>query len=257
MMQDLIRAEVVKLVTTRAFGNLVLGAVAVTAFGAFSTIVTARIESLQGNVHELSFFTVASVDLALFAVVLGILGVTQEFRCGSIVPTLLVTPDRVRVVVAKALTFAGAGAALAFVAVSAMVFVADLFLTARGAWPSPLSVGGVEHLGTADLPAVGGMVVASALWAAIGVALGAIVRHQVAAIAGAALWLLVVENLGAALVGESIRYLPGQAAHGLALAPHSRALLAPAVAAGVLVAYAVMVNVVAAIRMSHADIATA
>lgn len=256
-MQALIRAEVVKLVTTRAFGNLVLAAVAVTALGAFSTIVTAHIESLEGYVHEQSFFMLASVDLALFAVVLGILGVTEEFRYGSIVPTLLVTPDRARVVAAKALTFAGAGAVLAFVALGAMVFVADLFLTARGAWPSPLSVGGVEHLGAADLPAVGGLIVASALWAAIGVALGAIVRHQVAAIAGAAVWLLVVENVGASLVGEAVRYLPGQAAHGLALAPHARALLAPAAAAAVLVAYAVVVNVAAAIRMSHADIAAA
>ena len=99
--------------------------------------------------------------------------------------------------------------------------------------------------------------VASALWAAIGVALGAIVRHQVAAIAGAAVWLLVGENVGAALLGEAIRYLPGQAAHGLALAPHARALLPPAAAAAVLVTYAVVANVVAAIRMSHADIATA
>ena len=50
----------------------------------------------------------------------------------------------------------------------------------------------------------GGIVVATASWAVIGAAAGIAVRHQVAAVAGVAHWILAVENLGSALIGEAV-----------------------------------------------------
>ena len=247
-MLALVRAEIAKLATTKTFVGLVVGAAAVAALGAFSTISSTQPEALGRPVHEQSFFMLASINLALFAVVLGIRAFTDEFRYGTIVPTLLVTPVRGRVLVAKLVTFAGAGAALSAVAQAAMLALAAPLMAAKGA--------GVTLEGT-DLAAMAGLVTASALWAAIGVAVGAIVRHQVAATVGALVWVLVVENLGAALLADGGRYLPGQAAHGLAMASEAGMMLAPAAAALVLAAYTVALSVAAKVRMSHADVAGA
>src|SRR6266511_6389838 len=60
-----------------------------------------------------------------------------------------------------------------------------------------------------------GAAVAAALWAAIGVGVGALVRHQVPALIGICAWLLFVEGLLAGdLVGlgDVGRFLPGAAA---------------------------------------------
>ena len=256
-MHALIRAELVKLATTRTFADLVLAAVAVAALGAFSTIVTADVETLGGNVHEQRFFTLASLNLMAFAVVLGIRGFTDDLRHGTMVATLLVAPRRASVVAAKVVALAGAGAVLAIVAGVVMFGVAEMFLTARGAWPSPLSVGGVEALGAADLAAMGGLVAASASWAAMGVALGAIVRPHLVAVGGVLVWIFMVERGAPELLGDASRYLPGQAAHALSLVSQPGALLPPAAAGLVLAAYTVATGTAAMIKMVRAEIAAA
>jgi ABC-type transport system involved in multi-copper enzyme maturation permease subunit len=247
-MRALLRAELVKLATTRTAIGLVAGGAAVAALGAVSTIMSGQPAELHRPLPEQTFFLLASINLSLFAVVLGIRGFTDEFRHGLIVPTLLVTPSRVRVVAAKTILVAAAGAALAAVAQVVMLAVAIPLLQGKGVEPT---------LEPADLAAMGGLIAASALWASIGVAVGAIVRHQVAAVVGALLWVLLVENLGAGALGEASRYLPGQAGHGLATASQAGTLLAPAVGALVLGAYALLAVAVAAVRLTRSDITTA
>ena len=247
-MRALLRAELVKLATTRTAIGLVAGGAAVAALGAVSTIMSGQPAELDRPLQDQTFFLLASINLSLFAVVLGIRGFTDEFRHGLIVPTLLVTPSRVRVVAAKTILVAAAGAALAAVAQVVMLAVAIPLLQGKGVEPT---------LEPADLAAMGGLIAASALWASIGVAVGAIVRHQVAAVVGALLWVLLVENLGAGALGEASRYLPGQAGHGLATASQAGTLLAPAVGALVLGAYALLAVAVAAVRLTRSDITTA
>jgi ABC-2 type transport system permease protein len=216
--------------------------------GAFSTIMSADPADLAAPLHQQHLFLLASINLSLFALVLGIRGVTDEFRHGSIVPTLLLEPTRARVLWGKAVTLAAAGALLAILAQAAMVGLAVLLLHGKGV---QATVGG------SDLAAMGGLVAASALWAMIGVAVGAVVRHQVPAVVGALIWVLVVENLGAGLLDQAGRYLPGQAAHALASASQAGTLLAPAIGALVLGGYAHLAMVAATVRMSRADITTA
>ena len=91
----------------------------------------------------------------------------------------------------------------------------------------------------------------------IGVAVGAVVRYQVPAVVGALIWVLVVENLGAGLLGQAGSYLPGQAAHALASASQAGTLLAPAIGALVLGGYALLAMVAATVRMTRADVTTA
>lgn len=247
-MRPLLRAELVKMATTRTAIGLVVGGAAVAALGAFSTIMSGQPADLDRPLHEQMFFLLASINLSLFAVVLGIRGFTDEFRHGVIVPTLLVTPSRVQVVAAKTVVLAAAGAVLAALAQVVMLAVTIPLLQARGVEPT---------LEPADLAAMGGLMAASALWAMIGVALGAIVRHQVAAVVGALLWVLLAENLGAGALGQASSYLPGQAGHGLATASQAGTLLAPAAGALVLGAYALLAVAVAALRLTRSDITAA
>ena len=88
-------------------------------------------------------------------------------------------------------------------------------------------------------------------------AVGAVVRYQVPAVVGALIWVLVVENLGAGLLGQAGSYLPGQAAHALASASQAGTLLAPAIGALVLGGYALLAMVAATVRMTRADVTTA
>ena len=245
-MRALLRAEFIKLATTKTVLALVVAASAVASLGAFSTILSAKTADLGRTVHDQPFFMLASINLALFALVLGIRTFTDEFRHGSIVPSLLVTPDRRRVVAAKVITSAAAGAGLAAVAHLVMLGLALLLIGAKG---------NEATFQGRDVAAMGGAVLAGGLWAAIGAAVGAIVRHQVAGVVGALVWVLLLENLGAGLLGDAGRFLPGQAAHGLAQASQAGAILAPAAAAGLLVAYALVATEAAMLRMARTDVA--
>ena len=55
----------------------------------------------------------AKGPLVIFALILGVLGMSGEFRHGTATPTFLVTPQRGRVVAAKVVAYALAGVALA------------------------------------------------------------------------------------------------------------------------------------------------
>ena len=245
-MRALLRAEFIKLASTKTVLGLAVGATAVAALGAVSTIMSARTEDLTRAVHDQPFFMLASVNLAMFAMVLGIRAFTDEFRHGTIVPTLVVAPDRRKVVVAKMATSGAAGAGLAAVAQVVMVALGLLLIGAKGAEAT---------FEARDLAAVGGAVLAGGLWAAIGTGIGAIVRHQVAAVVGALVWVLLLENLGGGLLGDAARFLPGQAAHGLAQASQAGTILTPVAAAGLLVAYATLAAGAAMLRMARTDVA--
>ena len=83
-----------------------------------------------------------------------------------------------------------------------------------------------------------GSTAASALSAVLGVGLGALIRHQVAVIAGLSIWLLFIENLLVSFEPEVGRFAPGAA--GAALGGiNPDALLAPAPGGAVLSLYVV------------------
>jgi ABC-2 type transport system permease protein len=171
---------------------------------------------------------------ALFAALLGALSITSEIRHGTIRPTLLVSPTRGRVVVAKVVvsTLIGAVFGLAASALAAGVGTAAL------RWRNiSVQLDGGDYA----LLLAGGAA-AAALWAAIGVGLGAIVRDQVPTLIGISVWLLFVEGL---LVGDVAgpdisdvgRFAPG--ALGMAASGQDPGtLLAPALGALLLLLYA-------------------
>jgi ABC-2 type transport system permease protein len=101
-----------------------------------------------------------------------------------------------------------------------------------------VSSGGEIIFHTSDLVPTVGLVGAMALWAVIGAGLGAIVRHQVAVVAGGLIWILMLENLGSGLLEERGRYLPGQTVHAMARTSEAVDLLNAGSAALLMVAYA-------------------
>jgi ABC-type transport system involved in multi-copper enzyme maturation permease subunit len=248
-MQPQLRSELIKLASTRTIYGLTVGAVAVVALSTWSTISSAGATNITGELHAQQFFFLASVNLALFAVIVGIRAATDEFRHGTVVPSVFASRNRARLLAAKATVAAAAAAVLAALAQAAMVGLAMLLAGGR-LLPGTAADSSLEVSST-SWAAMGGLTAASAVWAALGVGIGALVRHQVAAIVGAIIWVLVVENLGAGLLGEAGRYLPGQAAHAVAQIPD---LLTAPVAAAVLAGYAAAVLLAARLTLSRRDI---
>jgi ABC-2 type transport system permease protein len=184
-MTRLVRAELLKLRTIRTTAGLLALTVAATALIMTAVMLIAGrpgqpvIES--GILPDL--VVVAKGPLVILALILGVLGMSGEFRFGTATPTFLVTPNRGRVVAAKVIASALAGAGLA--AVSALVALAMGL-----PW---LRAKGVEvTLFDADAGArLLGLAATSALHAVLGVGLAALVRNQVVAMVAGLLWMRV------------------------------------------------------------------
>jgi ABC-2 type transport system permease protein len=185
---------------------------------------------------------------ALFAALLGAMSITGEIRHGTIRPTFLVTPCRRRVVAAKVWASMLIGAGFGLVAGAVAAGVGTAALRARGI-DVRLDGGDYALL-------VAGGAAATALWAAIGVGLGAVVRNQVPTLVGLCAWLLFVENLlvgDVAGVGGVGRLLPGAAGKAISGQDPDK-LLAPAVGLLLLALYAGAAAVAGSIATSRRDV---
>jgi ABC-2 type transport system permease protein len=209
----LIRAEFTKLATTR----LIYGMAA--AMAAFAVLtVAANILDRQGapplSAYSLPVLVAAPVTLLSgAALLLGILGMAGEFRHQTVTQTSLVTPDRGRVVAAKLVAYPLAGITLTLSILAFTAAVAAGWLAATGITPSlPDPV--AYALGHVLL----GAVLAAGLCGLVGVGVAALVRNQVAALVGVAVWVLLVEGLLMSLLNAPsswAKWLPSAAAAAL------------------------------------------
>jgi ABC-type transport system involved in multi-copper enzyme maturation permease subunit len=185
---------------------------------------------------------------ALFAALLGAMSVTTEVRHGTIRPTFLFTPRRDRVIEAKVGVSLAVGAGLGLVAGAAAVGAGVATFRARGI---DLLLDGSDYV-----LLVVGSAAAAALWAAIGVGVGALVRNQVPVLVGICAWLLFVEGLLAgdlAGLGEIGRFLPGSAAAAIS-GQDPGPLLSPAVGLALLAGYAVVAALAGGVAISRRDV---
>jgi ABC-2 type transport system permease protein len=245
-MRNQIRSEVIKLRTTRS-GIVMLGALAVVvALGVVALVTDADAPALVRPLEHQAFLHVMLSIAPLFALLLGIRSFTDEFRFGSIVPTLLANPNRGGVLIAKLVAGAIGGLVLALAATAASLTIGALLLLGRGialAW----STGGLAAI-------AGRLIVANVLWSAIGVGFGLAVRHQVAAIAGALVWILAGEGILAGLLPDVARFFPGAAGLGV-VGINPTHVLAPAPAAVLLAGYAAVATSVGVWLIRRRDIA--
>jgi ABC-2 type transport system permease protein len=206
-------------------------------------------DALGGRSAQLMVLGLGELLGSLFAALLGALSITTEIRHGTIRPTFLVTPRRERVVAGKVLVSVLLGAGFGLIAGAVSVGVGAAALDTRGV-AVVLDAGDQVQL-------VAGAVGAAALWAAIGVGIGAVVRNQVPAVIGICTWILFIEGLLADAtggLGAVGRYLPGSAGAALAgLVPER--LLEPVVALAVLVVYAITASLAGAITINRRDVA--
>lgn len=189
-MSALLRAELLKLRTTRAIYGYLLLLVALSAIAAAAQATAAHLLDLQDPAFQRDLLS-QSAAAPLLALLLGILSATVEWRHGTITRTFLAAPKRWRVLAAKELNGLAVGVVLAVLAVAVVIAVAAPILSHDG---SPFVVDG------AFVGRIAEILLASALWGALGAGLGLLVQHQAAALVGTVIWILIAESLLAALL---------------------------------------------------------
>jgi len=236
----LIRAEVLKIRTTSTWWLFLAAIVVITAWGLLTTGVSHH-QALQPHLAGLgpaaraqavasataahtpasltgtaaSMLTAGQVLGVLFAMVLGLLVMTNEFSHQTAAATFLTTPRRTAVIVAKLVAAASFGAACWLVSTVIDAAVTPVYLQTQGL-----------HVSLTEWPVARSVLLgllAYVLWAAFGLGLGTIIRSQLGGIAAG----LAIYVLGFAVTEGIFHLLYDVYRHGWVLgAP----VLAPAVA---------------------------
>ena len=228
-MTGLLRAELLKQRSTTTNLGLFLAMVGLVLLAVLLHGLSLPAGRLASGSDQVQVFRFGSLLGALFAGLVGAMSITDEVRHGTIRPTFLITPQRDRVLAAKAVASALLGTVFGLAAVGVAVGAGSAALAARGI-ESTLDGGDYALL------TVGG-IAGAALWAVIGLGVGALVRHQIATLIAVFAWLLFIENLLIDRVPGAGRFAPGAAAAAITGLDRER-LLAPALGALLLALYA-------------------
>ncbi|MDY7100224.1 MAG: ABC transporter permease subunit [Actinomycetota bacterium] len=243
---DVVRAELLKLRTTWLTLILLACSVAIAVLSVAATLATEGDGENQINLtdEELTDAVFGSAGIAtIFALVMGIVIVTTEFRHQTITPSVLITPRRWPLIVAK---FVAAALLGAVYAITTAVVVSVIGLP----W---LAIKDVTITSGDAIGSLSAAAVSVVLYGIVGVGVGALIRNQVAAIVGALAWTLVIESLAVALLPEVGRWLPGGAAGAIGAGDGSD-LLEPWAGALVFVGYGVLFGVVGSLTTIRRDI---
>ncbi len=221
-MNALVRAELLKLRSTRMASWLLLGTLALMVLTVAVNIPSAGVENNALSLQEPALLArIVGVSFGVpevTIVVLGILAFTQEVRYGTIVSTFLVEPRRSRILVAKGLALVLASAVIAAATLAGSLIASIALIRVRG---------GNVTFGVEFWQVVAAVFVVMALYGVIGLAVGALLRNQIVAVVTALIWLLAVEQVLMDALPAVGRWTPGGAAYGLLQ-------LGPAVTSGTL-----------------------
>jgi hypothetical protein len=224
-----LRSELLKQRSTLTNLGLLLAMLVLALLAVLLHALTLPADRLQTASEQVQVFRFGSLLAALFAGLVGALAITAEIRHGTIRPTFLVTPRRGRVIAAKILISALVGIVFGLVAAATALGAGSAALAARGI-PITLDAGDYTLVPL-------GAIAAAALWAPLGLGLGALLRNQVATLTAIFLWLFFIENLLVDFVPGVGKFAPGAAAAAITGLDPDR-LLAPAPGALLLAGYA-------------------
>lgn len=214
-----LRSEFVKLTSVRLWWVLLLILVGYVGFtaGLLAGLFSAIGDQTAGAIPEATLppivYSSATAVGYVFPLILGALAVTSEFRYQTLTPTFLAQPRRGVVLGAKAIVLAIAGAVYGIGALVASVGVGALVLSLMGV-PT-----GLDQADTWLLLAR--VVLAMALWAAIGVGVGTLIPNQIASIVIVLAFTQFLEPIlrfGTAFIDWTAavgRFLPGAASDAL------------------------------------------
>ena len=243
-MIDQLLSELRKMRSTRTNLGLLAGMIALTLLSVLVNGLVLSAADLSGHDNQHTLVS-AGTSGALFASLIGVMAITSEFRHGTIRSTFLVTPDRNRVIAAKVVASLLMGIAFGLVAIALSFGIGYAILAGRGI-DFALDTNHVVLL-------VLGTLVMTALWAALGVGLGAVVTNQVFAVIGMIVWAFFIDNLVRALVPDVGRFTPVGASDAVT-AGFADYLLAPALGGLLLIAYAVAFVAAGALLVARRDV---
>jgi ABC-type transport system involved in multi-copper enzyme maturation permease subunit len=137
---------------------------------------------------------------------LGLLACTQEFRYGTASSTYLSEPRRTRVLVAKWLSLGLASVVITIVTFAVSVPLGITLIRSQG---------GEVIVGAQLWQTVSAAFAVMAAYGVIGVALGALVRNQIAGVVGLLVWMLAVEQIVIPALPVVGRWMPWGATSSL------------------------------------------
>jgi ABC-2 type transport system permease protein len=182
----LARAELLKLRSTRTALGLFITILVVT-LGPLILLMALLPEDWLANDGVSGFLGTASALVPLVLLVFGVLGMTNEYRHGTITYSYLVTPRRWQVMVMKLVIYALVGMVTMLVAVVLVYVVIRIGSAVRGLE--------IDPTGGSTLGDYARQIVVAGLITTFGVALGALIRAQIITVAGVLIWALFVENI--------------------------------------------------------------
>jgi len=208
-MIDLLKAEILKVRSTRTALGLLIAALLIAVVPTIlAVLLIPREELVQtegGLIAVLGIMPAASL-VPVLCLVFGILSMTNEYRHGTVSYTYLTTPRRGHVIVVKLLVCAVIGAAVMLVTGVLAVVTAGLGAELRGVDLGLTDVS--QDANWEFLRDVALVLLTTGLATSFGVALGALIRHQVIAVAGTLIWALAVENIITGLKPSVGEWLP-------------------------------------------------
>lgn len=246
-MTRLVASELVKIRSTRTFFGVTGAGLGILLL---IVVLAAAVGDYEFESEPFTDLIEASAFVAIFALVIGILAITTEFRHGTVTPSLLAVPDRARWAVSKLLANGLAGVAFGFTAALLSSLAVLLVFAIRGIEPG-------ADAGTV-VTIVFGTMLSSGLLAALGVGLGAIVRNQAGAIVVGLVWLFFLEGLlGALFPGisdELSKYGVNGLVSGLAGTDDTGEYLGQLPAGLVLAGYAVVMLALGVVLLRRRDV---
>jgi hypothetical protein len=225
-MSGQLRSELLKQRSTQTALFLLVAMAGLVALAVALHLLALGRTQLATNAHQLEVFQIGTRAGMLFAALVGALAITSEIRFGTIRPTFLVEPRRSPVLAAKLAIGALTGLVYGLLAEGLMATFAAIAFSLRGI-PNQLSGGDYTRI------LLGGAA-AAALWAVLGVGVGALVRNQVATLVGLCAWMFLVESVSEGFVPNAAKLMPGGAGLSLAGNEHKLSL---GLAALILVTY--------------------
>lgn len=221
-MTALLRSELTKILTTRLWWGLLVGVVIYTGLSAGLTAAFAGVDPGAGqsatpgldndSTIRSVYATAAFSGSYLFALVLGVTGMTGEYRYQTITPTFLATPRRHRVVLGKAGASLAVGVGYGVVAFVVALVLGGVVIALRG-YDLGLGTPGLWRAVPLAMLAVG-------LWTLFGLGIGTLIRNQIAAILVAVGTAFIIEPLvglalDAADLDDVAKFLPSNASSAM------------------------------------------
>ena len=239
-MNRMLKAELIKVRTTRTFFALTGAGVGI------SLVVVILVGLLAKSFSHDDLMQTFSGDFTpLFVLLLGAIGMAGEWRHKTITSTVLAAPQRSKLMLAKALSYAVAGVVLSFLVSIVVMAVGTLIISSRG----------FDTLGFSDLLDIlwRNLVVAAYL-GPIGVFVGALIRNPAGAIVVLLADLFVVENVLQGLVPDVWRFMPLGAGPQSVQQSDIDHLLSPGVGLLVMAGWLIVFYAAAAVTFNRRDL---